>query len=235
LSKAGNDILDDIAGLSPADETRIGAEVHQRIIRHARCGSDHAELQRIERLAGPFLGARQRLGINYRFTVLEDEQINAFAHLGGYVYVNRGLLRMADDDSLRFVLGHEIAHGDLRHCVKNMTAVVRTAEMAGDMAGSMAGIAYQAIALGYSEDCEFEADAWSYLQMRREGISHMRALTGLTMLKHHSTNRGAMAEGNGPTPKSPNVFEHLAHHFRSHPPLGERRARLEEINRGLQP
>lgn len=52
----------------------------------------------------------------YRFRVVNDPQINAFALPGGYIYLNRGILENAKTEGeVAGVLAHEIAHVALRH------------------------------------------------------------------------------------------------------------------------
>ena len=48
--------------------------------------------------------------------VYDDETLNAFATAGGYIFVFTGLIKYLDaEDHLAGVLGHEIAHAELRH------------------------------------------------------------------------------------------------------------------------
>ncbi len=51
-----------------------------------------------------------------RVTVLDSEEINAFALPGGFLFVNTGLIEKAETESeLAGVIAHEIAHGAARH------------------------------------------------------------------------------------------------------------------------
>lgn len=56
-----------------------------------------------------------------RVTLIDDPQINAANAGGGEFYVTTGLLEKANDDQLRGVLAHEIAHADLGHVAKAQT------------------------------------------------------------------------------------------------------------------
>jgi len=73
------------------------------------------------------------LKIPLHVTVLQSREINAFALPGGYLFVERGLLEAADDESeLAGVLAHEMAHDAARHANKLMKRA------------TIAGIFYQA-------------------------------------------------------------------------------------------
>ena len=53
------------------------------------------------------LPADMQLNVHY----IDSDQVNAFATLGGHIFVFRGLLeKMPDENSLAMVLGHEIGH-----------------------------------------------------------------------------------------------------------------------------
>jgi Zn-dependent protease with chaperone function len=65
------------------------------------------------------VAAHSDLHIPLHVTVLNSKEINAFALPGGYLFVERGLLEAADDESeLAGVLAHEIAHDTARHAHK---------------------------------------------------------------------------------------------------------------------
>ncbi|MHC4697188.1 MAG: M48 family metalloprotease [Planctomycetota bacterium] len=58
---------------------------------------------------------------DYRFQIVDQQEPNAFAAPGGYVYVSRGLLSLANaEDELANVLGHEISHVGRRHTAKQL-------------------------------------------------------------------------------------------------------------------
>ena len=62
------------------------------------------------------IAARSDLQVPLQLTLLDSEEINAFALPGGHLFVNRGLLKAVEDDSqLVGVLAHEMAHITARH------------------------------------------------------------------------------------------------------------------------
>ena len=97
--------------------TRIGANEHPRII--ASYGGEFRDAK-TERLVARIVGALTLVSENpsqaYRITVLNSPAVNAFALPGGYLYVTRGLLALANDASeVAAVLSHEMAHVTANH------------------------------------------------------------------------------------------------------------------------
>ena len=59
----------------------------------------------------------------YQVEILDQDILNAFALPGGFIYIYTGLLNYLDSEAaLAGVLGHEIAHAELRHATQRMTA-----------------------------------------------------------------------------------------------------------------
>lgn len=127
------------------------------------------------------LAANSDLQVPLVVTVLDSKEINAFALPGGYVFVERGLLEAADDESqLAGVIAHEMSHVVARHGHKLMTkatitsVIYQAAQVAAVIfTGGVAGIGtYYALQygfyglglalnlnlLGVSRDFEREAD-----------------------------------------------------------------------------
>jgi Zn-dependent protease with chaperone function len=81
---------------------------------------DARQAERLQRVMPPLIqNMNHPLPLNkVRVTLLEDPQINAANAGGGEFYVTTGLLEKANDDQLRGVLAHEVAHADLGHVAK---------------------------------------------------------------------------------------------------------------------
>lgn len=67
------------------------------------------------------IAANSDLRVPVRVTVLESDEINAFALPGGFLFVNTGLLQKVETESeLAGVMAHEIAHAAARHGARMM-------------------------------------------------------------------------------------------------------------------
>jgi len=104
----------------------------------------------------------------WQVKIIDDpETLNAFATPGGYIYVYTGLIKFLDtEDQLAGVMGHEIAHADLRHSTRQMTSSYGVATLLSVATGSAEPGAVQQVLSGltslkFSRNHETEADTYS--------------------------------------------------------------------------
>ena len=226
LDRIGQDVLK----LDAKEERQLGESLNKLICSEHQILNEPRISTRLASLATSFLNQRTRADFDYTFVVIDDPEVNAFAHAGGFIYVYTGLLEFVHDEGeLRFVLGHEIAHVDLGHCAEQMTYASRASQGAGEFGGSLVQIAYKAIALGYSEDNEFEADAWGYAGL---GDDQPNALRFLQRLEENETEQ---AIEHGDKSLLDVAAQEVKNHFRTHPPTTERLMRLRQSNHHNQP
>lgn len=119
-----------------------------------------------------------RRGIEYHFTVIESDQINAFAAPGGYIYFYTGLLWEMDNESqMAAVMAHEISHVVARHGAKRLQTALGIAlamELAGGNESSKTlqaavGVGMGLALAGYSRQNEREADDYGLTYLIRAG------------------------------------------------------------------
>jgi predicted Zn-dependent protease len=100
-----------------ADMPPAVLQEHQRIL--AAYGGVYTDprLQgMVQQLAERLVAASDRPDLHYRVTILNSETVNAFALPSGQLYVTRGLISLANDESeLAAVIGHEMGHVIARH------------------------------------------------------------------------------------------------------------------------
>jgi putative metalloprotease len=120
--------------------------------------------------------------------ILSDKSINAANAGNGEFYVTRGLLDRANDEQLRAVLAHEMAHNDLGHVAKAQRLQTGVAvgsailEQVIPNAAIITPIAGTLITRKYSRGEELEADKHGVVLLRRVGSSKEAMLNTLTWL-----------------------------------------------------
>ncbi|MFM2312763.1 MAG: hypothetical protein RLZZ04_2039 [Cyanobacteriota bacterium] len=111
------------SNISNAQEVELGSSINQELI-----SSGQAKIYRNQTINSYINQIGQRLAktsnrsdLSYTFQVVDSNDLNAFATMGGYVYVNRGLIAAADNEAeLASVIGHEIGHIAAKHGIKHM-------------------------------------------------------------------------------------------------------------------
>ncbi len=111
-----------LSNISDRQETDIGKQINQQIVGGQVKLYRNSEVNRYVEQIGRRLAANSdRPNLPFTFQVVDDNAINAFATLGGYVYVHTGLLKAADNEAeLASVIAHEIGHIGGKHLVKQM-------------------------------------------------------------------------------------------------------------------
>ena len=105
-----------LALVSESGEVEIGREAGEQISSSMGLYADDAMQAYVQDMGARLAASSERPELPWTFRVLDDPVVNAFALPGGYVYVTRGLLALADDEAeLAGVLAHEIGHVTARH------------------------------------------------------------------------------------------------------------------------
>ena len=110
-----------ISNLSEQEEIELGQQINQQILKDVNVYKNANINQYVDGIGQQLALGTERSQIPYTFQVIKDDQVNAFATLGGFVYLNTGLLKTADNEAqLASVIAHEIAHIDRRHAVQRL-------------------------------------------------------------------------------------------------------------------
>jgi predicted Zn-dependent protease len=176
---------------------------HERLVA-AYGGIYHSpELEgNITRVVNRLVSASERPDIHYRVTILNSPAINAFALPGGTLYVTRGLIALANDESeLASVLAHEMAHVIARHAaireaqVRQAMIVSRViSDVVQDPDLGALALAKNKISLAaFSRDQELEADAVGVGISARAGYDPYGASRFLATMGRYAALRGGGA------------------------------------------
>ena len=160
------------------DERRIRDQEHPKILARFGGAYDDPALTAYVAEIGQALAAKSEMPrLDFRFTILNTPVVNAFALPGGYIYLSRGLLALADSEAeLAGVLAHEIGHVTARHAARrfsrhvlaNFGAELLDLVTIGGMAEAARAEA-DAYIQGYTRDQEFEADSLGLRYLRAAG------------------------------------------------------------------
>jgi len=168
---------------------------HQQALRKV---PEQRYLERLRHIMIPLLRATNhpdRMN-QIRVKIVADPNINAGSAGGGQFVVTTGLMEKANDEELRGVLAHEIAHDDLGHPAKmqmiGMGLGLGVALLENIFPGSaqLAPIAGTVIASSYSRPQELEADKHAVTILRRAGYSKDVMIHALTWIMQVEGNSG---------------------------------------------
>lgn len=165
--------------MSRESEAAIGAQEHAKIVKQYGGVYKDQQLQAYVNEIGQKVARNtERPEVTYKFTLLDSPIVNAFALPGGYVYVTRGLMAVANDEAeLASVIGHEIAHVTARHQAARYSQGLLTT-LGATVIGAAVGDANvtRALSLGnnlymssYSRDQESQADTLGIRYLSRAG------------------------------------------------------------------
>ena len=178
-------------------ERTLGLYASQQVQGMGQLSTDHALQVRAREIGQRVLDnwPVPLQGYHYRFSVMEDDEINAYALPTGFVFVNRGLLETTESElEIEGVIAHEIAHVERRHSyriyrneqkksaiaagvgvlvgviagAKSKDDKMENAIIWGGLAAALAKSATDVFFEGYPRSMEEEADAMAALYLERQ-------------------------------------------------------------------
>jgi predicted Zn-dependent protease len=156
----------------------------------------------------------------YHASILDSDEINAFATPGGHIYVTRGLIACTtSEDTLAAVIAHEIAHIQLQHGLKAIkgsrgarafsdTLSRIPSEGDGKFArgvkafkGGIDNMVTTMMTKGYSQAQEYSADKYSLGLLAVAGYEPESIVDMLSVLQKEQPAKGGGFNDTHPTPK----------------------------------
>lgn len=182
-----------LSNLSEQQEVDLGRQINNQLTsQNVRIVRDPEITAYVTEIGRRLAANSDRPNLPYTFQVVDDNSINAFATMGGFVYVHRGLLNAADNEAqLASVMGHEIGHITGRHAIRQMrsAAIQQGLLAAGGLDRSTAVNlgAQLALRLPNSRRDEYDADERGLRTMGRAGYAQSEAPTFMRKLLKSSS------------------------------------------------
>ncbi|HSC75424.1 MAG TPA: M48 family metalloprotease [Pseudomonadales bacterium] len=213
LADAGDKLAKGTAETPVQEEEVIGRHMAGTLLGASRLSNAQQQQRYVNRVGRLLTLSSSRPQLNWHFGVLQDNDVNAFAAPGGYVFVTSGLLNMLDNEAqLAGVLSHEIAHvthKDYLKAVRNnnllgaaldVGAFVgsaatngQTSQQEREFAQSVVNASKEVYARGLDKSDEYAADKAALETMTKAGYDPYAYVVVMQKLEARATKDSAMA------------------------------------------
>lgn len=184
-----------LSRLSDNQEVQLGQQINQALLKEGK-----VELYRNDQINRYVTSIGQRLAkssdrpsIPYTFQVVNDDAVNAFATMGGFVYVHTGLMeKVANEAELASVIAHEIGHIVGYHALEKMRKTAITQGLLSAAGLDRQTFVQLGVQLAYnlpnSRGAELEADQLGLQNLKRAGYAPTAMLTFMEKLIKYSSS-----------------------------------------------
>lgn len=213
LADAGDKLAKSTAETSVQEEEAIGQHMAGTLLGASKLSKAQQQQRYVNRVGRLLTLSSSRPQLDWRFGVLADDDVNAFAAPGGYVFVTSGLLNMLDNEAqLAGVLSHEIAHvthkdylnamrsNNLLGAALDVGAFVGAAATKGEtsatqreFAKSVVNASKEVYARGLDKSDEYAADKAALETMTKAGYDPYAYVVVMQKLEARSAKDSAMA------------------------------------------
>ena len=203
----------DFVMMSENQEVAVGRQADEQIKKQYKVYESKAVQDYVNGVGQRLAKQSHRPDLQYRFTVLDTPDINAFALPGGYVYITRGIMAYLNSEAeLAAVVGHEIGHVTARHGVRQQSAaqaanigltiasifVPEVNSMGGQNLANLIG---GALLSGYGREHELEADRLGAQYLARADYDPQAIISVLRVLKNQELKDIELAKQEGREPR----------------------------------
>lgn len=159
-----------VARISAEHEINLGEQLWQIQSAQLKLIEGTAANRFLEEI-GPRVAQARPTPYRYRFSLVDDPSVNAFAMPAGFIVVHRGLIeKAASAEEVAGVLAHEIEHVEQRHALRAIAQELGFTALwilvTGDVGGGIAGEWLKGLAgMQFSRSQEASADAGGYQRL----------------------------------------------------------------------
>src|SRR5580698_3581481 len=113
-----------VSAISTQAEIALGQSEDLQIVARSVVETDPLLNAYVQGVAGNLWNQVARKDLPYNAKIIKDSQINSFATMGGFVYIDEGLIDFVQsDDELAGVIGHETGHIERRHVITTSSKI----------------------------------------------------------------------------------------------------------------
>jgi len=125
VKQSENHWLDVSFTIKEQERKSMGKEIFKDITRAKKIVENHSAKNGVLKIITNITSNLTSKKVNYKLTILDSQEINAFTTMGGYIYLTTGLLDFVDSyDELAFIIGHEVAHEEKLHTQRKVTKLL---------------------------------------------------------------------------------------------------------------
>jgi predicted Zn-dependent protease len=144
--------------VSSSEERAYGYELFEGVKEQYHIIDQDPRRTQLMEILNRLIVFRERKDIKYTIHLIDHTMVNAFSVAGGHIHITTGLLnKLESTEELVFVIGHEIAHVDKKHCLRKIQ-ILKTADKAFGKIGTVVGNIQLILAAPFGQADEYEAD-----------------------------------------------------------------------------
>lgn len=186
-----------LGSMSDRQEMDLGKQIDAQLKSgEVRILDNPAATAYVNQIGQRLVPTSDRPNLPFTFQIVDDDGVNAFATMGGYVYVNKGLMKIADNEAqLASVISHEIGHITGKHSIKQM----RESAIAQGLLGVAGLNKSQAVQIGvelalnrpHSRRDEFDADQRGLVNLTRARYAQVEMVNFMQKLLAYKSSTPA--------------------------------------------
>lgn len=169
-----NNWLDFMLFVTPEARNDIGRQRYNMLLRSGQIDNKNSVYPKAQEILNNLVKFASRKNVSYKLNILKTDDVNAFATLGGYLYITTGLINFVDSyDELAFIIGHEIAHEDRLHTQRKITKLTLSSNLLNltkmDGFKEIAMNLNSKLSAPFDQIDEYESDSYGFEMAKKAG------------------------------------------------------------------
>ncbi|MFD2588935.1 MULTISPECIES: M48 family metallopeptidase [Flavobacteriaceae] len=169
-----NNWLDFMLYVTPEARVNIGRQMYNRYLFLGKIDNTNSSYSKVQEILSKLIKFANSKNVSYHLNILKSDDINAFATLGGYLYITTGLINFVESyDELAFIIGHEIAHEDKLHTQRKITKLTLSSNLLDmtrmDGFKEIAKNINNTLSAPFDQIDEYESDSYGFEMAKKAG------------------------------------------------------------------